>query len=231
MIKNILLVFLSIVGLSCVAQKRNNIQFAGFGYDQWSESNYNLSSSELINSVGRFSYIVGYERLIGNRIAVGGTLNYIFGKSFVTLDRYDNYNPKEIPGYVFDNGIYSIKGYGIGYESKYYFDDFDEDGANSFYLGFNYYYSSIIENFENVSYDKPNGTYLDTIWPEFESNNYGINRLGVKLGYTSSENLSSQLSLGVFYNMPTSAKDKMWASPVVVNSLSFNLTWVVGVPF
>ncbi len=230
MIKKTLFVLFILINISVFAQKRNNLQLIGFGFDQWSE--YYIPLESLSPEVGRYSYIVGYQRLIGSKLSLGLTFNYLFGLKDEPVSGYYEYSyaPKYINGYEFDKGNYTLNAYSIGYESKYYFEEFDEDGANAFYLGFNYQYTNINETINEVTYRKISNA-SDTQTPTFEEMNYGINKLGLKVGKTATGTFTSDFAIGMYLNMPTANKDLTWKSPTIVNSLSFNITWLIGIPF
>ncbi len=223
-LKNVFLICCLLVTTSSFAQKRNNLQLVGFGYDQWSNDDYTKDVGEFLESVGRFTYIAGYERLIGDRLALGLTYHFIIPSVDNTFYDFQSYRPlRNLPS-TYSNTYYSFSGFNIGYDSKYYFQEFDEDGANGFYIGCNYQYSTITES-GIVNYD------YNTSQTMLPRNTYNIHRLGIKTGFTISDDISQQFGIGLFYNMPSSNKDLTWVSPVGVNNISFNISWVVGIPF
>lgn len=238
MIKNILLIFLSIVSLSCVAQMRNKVQILGLRYDNWSIGDNFTGLGEGLKISGRYSLSTGYERLVGDRLSVGLTYDFIIPSDFTFTGYNSNYSPLKNNA-SFQSLDYSFKGYTLGYESRYYFQEFELDGAEGLYIGFNYQYTSVTENIENGIADG-GGTL-----PKFQTSNFGVNRFGVKLGMQGTgiggnhnaidvyliEKGKIDLSLGLFYNMPTGAKDKMWISPIDINNISINVSCVVGLPF
>ncbi len=158
-------------------------------------------------------------------MALGLTYNHIFASEDISFSSYYNsYKPlKNVPS-TYSGTDYSLKGFTIGYDSKYYFQDFDEDGANGFYIGFNYQLSNITEN-ATMKYD------YNSMETKLQPSTYNINRLGVKVGFTTSDVITQQFGIGMFYNMPSSNQNSTWISPIEVNSLSFNISWVLGIPF
>jgi len=237
--KILVFILFSITALVTFGQKRNNIKLFGFGYDTWtSAENYFgiYNTDEFINSSSRFSYTLGYERLIGSRISVSGTYNYIFGSD---QDEFNDetssltdYTPKEIPNQLFYRGFYTTSGYTLGYETKYFFNEFDEDGANGLFIGFNYQHTKFKEELSDVQYEiLPAFSRNYTTPQDYSAREYSINRFGVKFGATYTGALSSEFAIGMYLNMPAGIDESAWRTPVSVNPLSFNLTWVLGVPF
>lgn len=237
--KILVFILFSITALVTFGQKRNNIKLIGFGYDTWTNADNYLGigyTDEFVNSSSRFSYTLGYERLIGSRLSVSGTYNYIFGSD---QDEFNDetsfqtdYKPEEIPDQFFYKGFYTSSGYTLGYETKYFFNEFDEDGANSLFIGFNYQYTKFKEELSDVQYElSPAFSRNYTTPKDYSARDYSINRLGVKLGATYTGALSSEFAIGMYLNMPAGFDDSAWRTPVAINPLSFNLTWVLGVPF
>lgn len=119
-------------------------------------------------------------------------------------------------------------GFLIGYESKFYFEDFDEDGANSTYLGSCFQYGRITQKLTELSYERNiGGGYLT---PTFEDQTISMSRFGLKLGFARSGALSSDFYVGLFINAPNGV-NKHWNSITEVRNLSLGLGWIVGVPF
>jgi hypothetical protein len=240
--KILVFILFSITALVTFGQKRNNIKLFGFGYDTWTSAENYLGlyyTDEFVNSSSRFSYILGYERLIGSRLSVSGTYNYIFGSDQYEFNEESSsltdYTPQVIPNQLFYRGFYTTSGYTLGYETKYFFNEFDEDGANSLFIGFNYQHTKFKEELSDVQYEyivKPNPISNDFTSPQdYSARDYSINRLGVKFGATYTGALSSEFAVGMYLNMPAGLDESAWRTPVSVNPLSFNLTWVLGVPF
>jgi hypothetical protein len=237
--RNLLFILFSITALVTFGQKRNNIKLIGFGYDTWTSAENYLGigyTDEFVNSSSRFSYTLGYERLIGSRLSVSGTYNYIFGSDQDEFNEESSfqtdYTPEKIPNQLFYRGFYTTSGYTLGYETKYFFNEFDEDGANSMFIGFNYQYTKFKEELSDVQYEiLPAFSRNYTTPQDYSARDYSINRFGVKLGATYTGVLSSEFAIGMYLNMPAGFDDAAWRTPVPINPLSFNLTWVMGVPF
>jgi hypothetical protein len=240
--KNLIFILFSITALVTFGQKRNNIKLFGFGYDTWTSAENYLGlyyTDEFVNSSSRFSYILGYERLIGSRLSVSGTYNYIFGSDQYEFNEKSSsetdYTPEKIPNQFFYRGFYTTSGYTLGYETKYFFNEFDEDGANSLFIGFNYQYTKFKEELSDVQYgerDSLTKRFTNVFKPQdYSARDYSINRLGVKFGATYTGALSSEFAVGMYLNMPAGLDESAWRTPVAINRLSFNLTWVLGVPF
>lgn len=186
------------------------------------------SSSGSLNNVITTGYTAGYERLIGSRVSVGFTF-----MKFFNLDNngvyYGGPEPQAIPGYRFEQGDYSRTGFGLGYESRYYFGDFDEDGVNSGFLGFGYQYFAYTESMKNAKY-YPNNWGNPDILKDFDDQTYAVNRFGLKFGYAGANALLSEFYVGVYYNAP-GQMNKNWVSRASVAPLSINLGWTLGIPF
>lgn len=222
-----ILILLTSISFSAFSQKRNIIKLGGLSYDNWTMADH-LADEEL--GAARFGYTCGYERLIGERLAVSLTYNKIIHLDDNRVTQYyTNYSPATIQGYRFNDGYYSAKGYFIGYESKYYFDEFDEDGANSFYLGFNYLHGKIREELNSATYEG-NNSASNIKEVEFQPHDFSVNRIGLKLGVTYTSIVTSDLSFTAYLNSQPEA-NKQWLTPAPVNGLSFNLSWVVGFAF
>lgn len=225
MIKKIILTLCCLASLSTMAQRRNNFQILGFGYDTWSSIDYEIADIGSV-LIGRGTYSLGYERLIGKRIAVGVTYNHIFSSIKKNISANNtNYTPKQFNSKSFINGEHTLKGHTLGYESKYFFDDFDVDGANGFYVGFNYQYTSISESFDKLLYSSSSNNVSNT---KLDPQSFGVNRFGIKFGYAATVVATVQIGLGAFYNSVTGGKDKLWKSPVDINNLSLNMYLVYG---
>jgi hypothetical protein len=102
------------------------------------------------------------------------------------------------------------------------------------FIGFNYQNTKFKEELSDVQYEILPASSFNSNYTKpknYSPRDYSINRLGVKLGVTSTGYLSSELAVGMYLNMPTGFNDVAWQTPVEINPLSFNLTWVFGVPF
>lgn len=224
--KVLLLLILGLISVSVFSQKRDIIKIGGFGYNNWN-SKENFIGAEY--GAARLNYTFGYERLIGERLSISLTYSKILSLSETPIyDDYSGYTPASMQNYRFREGTYSANGYFIGYESKYHFDEFDEDGANSFYLGFNYQLGRITEELKDVRYEGTSS--FNTKAVTFDPYTFSMHRLGVKLGLTYTGMFTSDFSIGVFLNSQPEA-NKQWLTPAPVNGVSFNASWVVGIPF
>lgn len=223
MIKKTLFVLFIVINISAFAQKRNNVQIAGLAIDVFS-----IPNREINPFFNTFRYVVAYQRLVGNRLLLGVNYSHVFGynEESISYD-YGGYSPVKIPNKTFYSAKYNTRGFGLGYESRYYFSDFDENGANSSYIGFNYQHTRITESLTDARFDNKNNNTLTT--EKFDDNVNSINRLGITYGLSGSLLLNSEFSVGIYYNIVN--KNQEWKSPINFLDYSINLTWLIGIPF
>ncbi len=221
MIKKIFFVLFILINISVFGQKRNNVQIAGLAIDVFS-----IPNREINPFFNNFRYVVAYQRLVGNRLLLGVNYSHVYGhkEEPVSYD-YGAYSPVKIPNKTFYSAKYNTRGFGLGYESRYYFSDFDEDGANSSYIGFNYQHTRITEFLTDALYYQNSSPSTE----KFDDNVNSINRFGITYGISGTLLLNSEFSVGVYYNIVN--KNQEWKSPINFLDYSFNLTWLIGIPF
>lgn len=228
------------------AQKRSQLKvMAGFDNilvksDRILDGQYSDGTLDIDQlAYNKFYWGFGAERLIGNRIGV--QLSYVKYLSAKVTDFYSQYSggyvPYNTPSYMYQSNSYessySEKGYGISYESKFYFEDFDHDGVNSAYIGFSFMHARFSQHISRIEYRAQNANWNDPVlktYPE-DSRSYSINRYGVKFGYAGANALLSDFYLGVYLNSKGNLEEGAWLSPSKIPPVSFNIGWIFGVPF
>lgn len=226
--KRYIVAILVICTFSVAAQKRNIIKPLCF---DWEYMDYMRDgSNENVSNV--FNYKIGYERLVGRRLSVG--LSYVkFLSAINDIDGnyyYSGYAPENIPGYPLDKATYENKIQGFEYESRYFFNDLEEDGLNSGYLGFMYSYLTSNQSLTNVSYYNYNNPN-DIITRTYPDKTMGIHRFGLKLGYAVSGAIYSDIHVGIFYNNRPGDYNNGWTSPSDIYPVNVVLGWHFGIPF
>lgn len=211
--------FLFCCVISAQAQKRNLVKLADISLDfmMGPASDHD----RFRNLVG---YSAGYERLLGSRVSVG----FNFTKYFGAGEKQTTWEPvKGTPsGYKFENGLFKETGFAIGYESRYYFGDFDEEGVNSGYLGFSYQCAIFTQSLKEAWFTQQ---WAPTVQKDFEDQRYTINKLGVKFGYAGANAMLSDFHIGINYNLPVGL-NAQWESDTRVNPLSISFGWTIGLP-
>lgn len=249
---SILLITLSFFLHVANAQKRNNIKVTGIGFDNIvkTSSEFNddydneIQAQLLLGNL--FNWGFGYERLLGKRLVLGVNIwNFFSSKStqleFNTQTKYNsvsgsfvpkiNYEPINVPGYYFYSAVFSQSGFQFGFESKYYFQTHDEEGANGVYIGSSYQLAKIDYNFQEVTY-KDTTTSSSKFKTDININpaTTYINKLGIKLGVSVSKIVSTDFFLGLNYALPANF-DNGFHAPISARGISFTMGWQIGVPF
>lgn len=172
----------------------------------------------------QFSYSFEYERQFSRRTSV----NFAFLNFPVKTDHLNYENAPQEPGYSYSYGEYEESLWGLGYESRYYFNDFETDGTSSGYVGFCYQYLSGKQNLVNAVYKEQNNSTLKTI--SFPTEHFSIHRPGIRLGHVWQGALYSDLYFAVIGNfMSYSTANKI--KPVEVFPVSIQVGWNIGIPF
>jgi hypothetical protein len=214
------------ISLSVSAQKRNIIHFGGLFYDYLIAAESEDDELMFANKTG---FTAGYDRLVGNRISVGLRYSYYFGGGDEgTHISLNNSGISGVPaGTSIGSAVFQEKGGGFNYESKYFFDDFDSDGANSGYIGMVITRLNFTETIKDI--DAQDNNY-NAVHINDRENDYGITRIGIKYGGITSGALSSEFYIAGYMNF---AKDKgnLFPSPTRVADYSFAIGWLIGVPF
>lgn len=249
---SILLITLSFFLHVANAQKRNNIKVIGIGFDNVVKTNTVFNNDYDTEIQGQllvgnlFNWGFGYERLLGKRLVLGVNVwNFFSSKStsmyFNTQTNYNsvsgssvpkiNYEPINVPGYYFYSAVFSQSGFQIGFESKYYFQTHDEEGANGVYIGSSYQLAKIDYNFQDVTY-KDTSSSLSGFRTDIAINpaTTYVNKLGIKLGVSASKFVSTDFFLGINYALPANF-DNGFHAPISARGISFTMGWQIGVPF
>lgn len=248
--KQLLLISCALITGFSYAQKRNNI-FVGLSFDNLVNAMDEVGDDFYL-AENKFVFSFGYERLIGNRIAVSLSLgkhlsgdqdnvNRYSGNSFGTsiyLPQKDgrisyngtSYNAND---YEVDDANFSLKNTSyFKYESKYFFSDFDDDGKVGGYLAANYSRSTFLASIGTVSYAKSFNapwTLPSPIEVKYTDDDITINRVGFKLGLAYADGTGSDISAGFDINIPS--RNETWNLPLTLRTVSFNLNWIWFIPF
>lgn len=247
--KQLLFIATILITWHCYAQKRNNL-FVGLSFDNL--VNAMDVGDEFYFAENKFVFGLGYERLIGNRIAVSFTLGKYMSSDPDNVDKYSGissgqsiyipekgntltYNgmPYSTSDYEVDNAIFSLKNTSyFKYESKYFFSDFDADGKTGGYLAANYSRSSFLASIGQVNYNRnydASWTLPENITKTYNDETITINRVGFKLGLAYADGTGSDISAGFDINIPS--KNETWNLPLTFRSASFNINWIWFIPF
>lgn len=171
------------------------------------------------------------DRLISPRVSIG----LIYLNYWNLTDDYEyisvpKYNAQiAAPGSTFHSARFNAKVSGVLFSSKYYFNDADEEGHHSFYIGSEFgalqinakLYDILVENNTMPN----NYTKLND-----RTQKLYVSKLGGKFGYSGSgEYLSSDISIGVCNNSLISSQE--WSLPYDLQNISIHFTWLVGFNF
>lgn len=209
-----LLFIILLLPLGILAQSRNEIRFLGADFDMMLKP-AGSGDAQLVNN--RLAGFVGFTRLIGTRLSIGFTYHKFINFDGSTGGRYDDVR------YDFKQNAW-----GLGYHSRYFFSNHDEEGANSGYIEFSFNRTNLVQSYTEVTDYGNNGVFGNpTRLPSFD-NSYAVNRYGIMLGIISSDVLTRDLSLGVYFN--GSSGDHRY-SITEVRGLSFMLTYSMGISF
>lgn len=209
------LVLLFPLSLFAQRQKKNVIKPACIVHDYL---------AELGNDAFLLSYSFEYERQFSSRMAV----NVSYHRFLLPNAGKEYNNAPDISGKKYLSGNYSEDFVGFGYESRYYFNDFESDGTSSGYLGWVYQYVRGTQSFTNARYeDNISG---NSAFVEFPEEHFAIHRPGIRLGHVWQGALYSDLYCGAFYNIRSYSSGNSLI-PFEVNPLSLVVGWNIGIPF
>ncbi|MES2689000.1 MAG: hypothetical protein V4658_01270 [Bacteroidota bacterium] len=211
------LAFLLILPLSLFAQrqKKNVIKPVCIASDYLAETG---------NTPFEFSYSFEYERQFSPRMA----FNVSYHKFLLKNQDNGYYRAPGISGKDFISGNYSEEFTGFGYESRYYFNDFDSDGTSSGYMGFVYQLVRATQTLTDARYeDNITGTNSIVDFPE---EHFTIHRPGIRIGHVWQGALYSDLYVGIFYNIRSDYSTNT-LTPFEVKPVSLMLGWNIGIPF
>lgn len=247
--KQLLLISCALVTGFSYAQKRNNI-FVGLSFDNL--VNAMDVGDEFYYAENKFLFSLGYERLIGNRIAVSLSMGKYLSGDPDNVNRYSGnsygtslYLPQKDGMITYNGTSYNANNYEVDYatfslkntsyfkyESKYFFSDFDDDGKVGGYLAANYSRSTFLASIGTVKYAR--GFYApsslpNTIEVKYTDDNVTINRVGFKLGLAYADGTGSDISAGLDFNIPS--RNETWNLPLTLRTVSFNVNWIWFIPF
>lgn len=199
---------------------RNLVKFAGIYIDNVTKGPIDYNDFFIGNKYG---FAFGYERYLGSHIGLNVTFHKFFGLS--------NYDIDDINSSASLDGSFDERAYSISYESRYYFEELDEDGGNSLFLGIVVQHNRIKQAVSNASItSNTTGTPQQYNIPDYEvQNNY--NRVGLRIGRQLTDFLSNELYFAIYYNfIPTLSKQPI-THPTSIPQLSFGITYLLSVPF
>lgn len=213
--------------LSAYAQKRNNIKFGGIAFDNMFSSNSNAIKS----FTNKFGFSLGYQRNIGSCITIGllGNFYLPFTGSSTFYGAGQGYNSSNDPNLKLIEGEFTQSGYIVGYETKYYFEPFDDDGATGGYIGMNAQFGSFSQQLSNVKY--LNSYNYTTSKVSFPDQTLTTNRIGIKIGVTNSNYLTNDYYFSVMYNFSNNISNQQFLSPTTVRAVSIGFGWTIGIPY
>lgn len=234
---------------SSYAQKRNNL-YVGINFD-------NLVNSmdvgdDFFAFENKFVFSFGYERLIGNHIALSLTTGKYISGGADNVNRYsgtgglyNTYLPEKSSTINYNGIAYSTSEYVVNdasftlnnknyfkYESKYFFNEFDADGKTGGYMAANYSKSTFLASIGTVGYSRGFNapwSYPDNIDVTYKDEEITINRVGVKFGLAYADGTGSDISAGFDINIPN--RNETWNLPVTFRTVSFNVNWIWFIPF
>lgn len=210
-----LLFVLLLLPVCLMAQSRNEIKFIGADFDMMLKP-ASLGQEQMINN--RLAAFVGYYRLIGTRLSVGVTYH-----KFINFDEDGSGRYNDIQ-YDFKETAWAL-----GYHTRYFFSDHDEEGPNSGYVEFSLNRTSLAQSYTDITDYGNNGLFgSPKKLPSFD-NSYAVNRYGITVGLINSDVLTRDISLGVYFNGSSSSSHPYSLSEV--RGLSFILTYSLGISF
>ena len=220
----IVLLFNSVNGLT---QPRNIIKFTPIVFDNM-VSTLDYGSLDLLAFSNKYSFAIKYERSVGKRIAIGLWANMYYGSTNDLYTTGGSYSPKDYPNLKIGQCTYEHGGYLLGYESMYYFDDFDSDGPNSGYLGLSLQHGTFTQGMPKARYTDQNYDYVNK---SFNEQTLDVNRIGLKLGRTYTSSVSFDIYFSLSYNFTTGPINQNFIAPTQIRPISFGLGMLLGIPF
>lgn len=245
--KQLLLISCTLITGFSYAQKRNNL-FVGLSFDNL--VNAMDVGTDFYSAENKFVFSFGYERLIGNHIAISLTAGKHLSGEPDEVDKYSgtgvtnvNYMPQKGNTLSYGGNLYSTSEFEVDnatfflkntsyfkYESKYFFNEFDTDGKTGGYIAANYSRSNFLASIGQVEYGNKNwSSFPETIYKTYEDEKITINRVGFKLGLAYADGTGSDISAGFDINIPS--RNETWNLPLTLRTVSFNLNWIWFIPF
>lgn len=171
--KKLLLISLTMLAVSPVFGQRNLFKILSYTYN----SNFNTISSENSGASAEIfepnhAFSVGYERTLGDRVAVGLTLHFPYSRDseagsekYISDGRY-NFTSK-------------MSGSGWSYDSKYFLTDHDDGAPDGGYFGicFTHYSYELDRSYVLTSSTPPKKDYSGIYNREIT-----FNKIGIKYG-------------------------------------------------
>lgn len=211
--------------LNLYAQKRNNVKICATYDNLYGSDIYSVKSYS-----NKFGYAIAYDRYVGSNITIGVFGNLYFSSKNTIEGFSDEYSPANYSNSQFMLCDFTQSSYLVGYESKYYFESFDDDGPNSAYLGISIQTGTFNQQLANVKYRNTTNNYTDES-KTFNDQSFTVNRIGLKYGRAFSSIVSGDFYVSLMYNIPGNTANQQFASPTFVRSLSIGIGYAIGVPF
>lgn len=209
------------------AQPRNIIKFSPITFDN-AVSTLDYGSLDLLAFSNKYGFAVKYERLVGNRIAIGIWANKYYSSSNEVYSSGGSYSPKDYEDLEINQCTYEHGGYMLGYESMYYFEDFDSDGPNSGYIGLSLQQGTFTQGMPEAEYTDQN---YRSVKKSFNNQSVDVNRIGIKLGRTYTSSVSFDMYFSLSYNFTTGPINQNFIAPTQIRPVSFGLGMLMGIPF
>ncbi len=227
-IKKIIFIFISVVISQQVdAQPRNIIKLTPIVFDNM-VSALDYGALDLYSIRNKFGLAIKYERLVGRRISIGLWVQKYYNTQNEIYTTSDGYSPKDFRNLEISQCTYKHSGMLLGYESIYYFEDFDNEGPNSGYIGLSAQYGSFTQGMPSAHYLGPNSK---TELKSFNDQSVNVNRLGVKLGHSYTSIVSFDMYCTLSYNFTTGPINQNFVAPTQIRPISFGFGFLLGVPF
>jgi hypothetical protein len=230
----VLMLLFSVNINSLYAQNRNIIRPFGFNDDFMRYRSSTLgggTGSELgRNPLFNLAYQFAYERLIGTRLSVG--INFTRHASFKENMSKSPYSPivsnvKSNAGFS-QIGDYKETGFGLGYESRYYFGSFTQQGPASKYIAFSYQYCVFSQYLTNYGYRNNNMQKYSSI--TYDNQEFSVHRYGIKIGSSFARKVAGDFYIGVYYNASKGINEQ-WKTGTEIIPVSVNAGMAFGLPF
>lgn len=205
-------------------------------YKKWSLKPLGLfmdPTFEVKNSESNFmGNCIALDKLISPSVAIGLNFYNYFNSSSAGLSGYSGYNPTiSLPGYSFNSAAYNAKIKGLSISGKYFFNEADEDGQRSFYVGSEFGILVMNASLTDITFTN------DSInWVNYEQKvadrqqKLFTSKIGARLGYCGTGGvISSDFSIAYFANTLMSTEE--WMLPKKPESSVIQITWLIGFNF
>lgn len=227
-VKKIIFIFIGVViSLQVDAQPRNILKLTPIVFDNM-VSALDYDELDLYSIRNKFGLAIKYERLVGRRISIGLWAHKYYNTKNEIYTQSGGYSPKDFPNLDIKQCTYEHSGMLLGYESMYYFKDFDTKGPNSGYIGLSAQHGTFTQGMPSAHYRGQNSF---NELKSFNDQSVNVNRLGVKVGRTYSSSVSFDMYFSLSYNFTTGPINQNFIAPTQIRPISFGFGFLLGVPF